>query len=925
MSDKSNISILEKARCTGCGACDNVCPVGAITMRENGEGFLYPEIDKQKCVNCGLCAKRCPVLNPAYPNKKNPECRAIWAKDEIRMKAASGGIFTAFAEILLKRGGVICGAAYNDDLTASLIVAQDHAGLEKIRSSKYMQASAGHAYKEIEKLLSEGKEVLFGGCPCQVAALYACLGDKRYDNLYTMDLICHGVPSAKVFRRYAEDTYGKGNVESVDFRAKEKFGWSTEITVKLKSGSVIRKKHDNDSFYRAFLPCMALRKSCATCEFSRLPRQGDLTIGDFWGISRYKKELNDKKGTSVVLVNNAKGRAILKECEELWAVNEKVPIEQALVVNKTIEHPFKPHPARRRFFENLDKTNFTKLVDDCSTHHYDVGIAGLWYGLNYGSILTYFALNRVISDMGYQCLMLNKPSGMWTDRYIDRNTLANRFIYKTCYVANINPDREDLFRLNNHCDTFVVGSDVVWNYNICGREAGHYFYLDFVVPSKKKIAYASSFGDFAHGNEEYETLSRYYLKQFDAISVREKAAVDYLSEKFNVEAEQVLDPVFLCDIGHYRQAIADSRIKESGDFFATYFLGPGQEKKNAILALQNSLGIEFRNLSNPNRPTDELEQRLGLPLLRDVSVEDWLYYMSNCKFYIGDSFHGLCFAIIFHRPFIVFIDKNLPSRGRFDTLLKITGLEDRMIYLDSSAEELSRLAQTPIDYGKVEERLRPYRENSYQWLKAALDKKKAGSNLPVSQERINSGEIYYDMLMARLADREKEIDRLSAIVQRLCEGKNMLQFAQNFDDYLAALNESKNRSIYIVAVKDTPGLSVTEEAAQRLKNSLGIRQDMVQKHWKSYLAVVDGGKVVFEEISDGRIDKTLKLGKYDLQLSSAALNVGNVAKIEVNGIEYALNRRGFNIVAIDKVEGRVCDSACLDLHLRQYAYYHKVI
>lgn len=922
MKEKRKISVLERAKCTGCGACENICPVNAIGMKENSEGFLYPEIAADRCVNCGLCAARCPVLNPKYKNKKNPECRAIWAKDEIRMQAASGGIFTAFAEKILQGGGAVCGAAYEEDLSVSMLVASDRAGLDKIRNSKYMQSRTGLAYRQIKKLLLQGKEVLFGGCPCQVAGLYAYLGES-YPKLYTMDIICHGVPSVKVFKKYADDTYGKDNVVKVDFRAKDVFGWSTEMTVTLRDGRVVRTNHAQDSFYRAFLPCMALRKSCATCAFSRLPRQGDLTIGDFWGIDRYKKELNDRKGTSAVLVNNAKGAYILKSCRDIWGVNEKVPLEYATHINKTIEHPFTPHPARRRFFENLDTTDFRKLVNDCSSHHYDVGIVGLWYGLNYGSILTYYALNRVITDMGYQCLMLNKPNGLWTDRYLDKNSLANRFIYKHCYVANVNPNREDLFRLNNHCNTFVVGSDVVWNYLICGREAGHYFYLDFVLPTKKKIAYASSFGDYKRGSDEYEALARYYLKSFDAISVREEASVDYVQEHFGLEAANVLDPVFLCEHTHYERLISESKLKENQEFFATYFLEPMPVKKNAILTIQRCLGLEYRNLSNPNRSTDELEKQFQIELLRDVSVEDWLYYMSHCKFYIGDSFHGLCFAIIFRKPFIVFVDRNLPSLGRFESLLHQAGLQDRMLFLDAPESELERVAQTPIDYDAVGERLSPYIRYSESWLQEKLQEKKPDAGFRVSTENRSLAELYYEILMSRLAERDREIEELKKLVRNLHGDGNTLPFAQTVEEYLQALKANRQRCIYLVAVKDTPGLSVTEEMSKALRENLGLRTDMAKKHWKSFLAVIDGGKLVYEEISDGKLEKDMQRSGFHIHLESAALNVGNIAKISVNEKDFAMNRRGFNIVAIDKEDGRVCDSSYLDLHLKQYVFAHK--
>lgn len=718
---------------------------------------------------------------------------------------------------------------------------------------------------------------------------------------------------------YVNDLYGNGIVKKVEFRSKEVFGWSSSMTLTLKDGKIIRKKHTEDSFYQAFLNSLSVRKSCSHCVFSKIPRQGDLTIGDFWGISKYDKSLNDRIGTSVVLSNNSKGDFMLKDMNSNIILNKKIPINYAITPNRAIEQPFKAHSGRKRFFAGIGKIKFNKLVDDCLSYHYDFGIVGLWYGLNYGSILTYFALNKVITDMGYQCLMINKPNELWTDKYTDRNTIANKFIYKNCYVANVNVSKEDQFRLNKHCDGFIVGSDVVWNYDICGKEAGHYFYLDFVAPGKKKIAYASSFGNYAHGPKAYEELTRYYLNQFNAISVREKPAVGYLKNIYNVNAEQVLDPVFLCDTAYYIKALNASRIKEKDEFITSYFLGPGPNKRRAVAILKGLFKIDYKNLYNPNIPVDVLEQRFGMELLRDVDVEDWLYYIYNCKIYIGDSFHGLCFAIIFHKPFIVMIDKNLSSRGRFDTLLNLVGLSDRLVYLDVSDDKIKELALSTIDYEKVDRLLQPLKTKSFNWLKNAVSL--ATNNVDYSKYEVK--EIINYTMLNRIAYQDTKVERLYELVKNLYKERNFIPFTRNIDEYLAVAKENVSHSIYIISVKDTPGLSITEEMAVKLQQTFGIKQNMFQKHWKSYAAVVDEGKVIFEAISDARIDKVLNVGGYDLQITSAALNVGNTAKIIVNGIDYAINKRGFNIVAIDKSDGMVCDSVYIDMHLKQYAFGHR--
>ena len=157
MSDNT-INNISWEKCSGCCLCQNVCPVDAIKMEENFQGFIHPVIDCDKCINCGNCLKKCPVHEPVYKNTNEPECRAIWAKDEIRLSAASGGMFSAFAKVLLNRGGVICGAAFDENYSVKHIIAEDMSGLEKIRSSKYVQSEAGMVYKQVKEFLDAGRE-----------------------------------------------------------------------------------------------------------------------------------------------------------------------------------------------------------------------------------------------------------------------------------------------------------------------------------------------------------------------------------------------------------------------------------------------------------------------------------------------------------------------------------------------------------------------------------------------------------------------------------------------------------------------------------------------------------------------------------------------------------------------------------------------
>ena len=296
--------------CCGCGACANKCPVKAISMRENEEGFLAPAIDENLCTDCGLCAKACPALNVRYENTTEPECYAAMAEDEIRMKSSSGGIFSLLAEHIIDKGGYICGAAFNKDWSVSHIIIDNKQDLAKLRGSKYVQSDIENCYRETKKLLDAGKEVLFSGCPCQIAGLYSFLG-KKYKQLITIDLVCHGTPSRKVWRKYLEENFDISKITKIDFRDKSFFGWATTMNIYFKNKTTeYHKDAQSDPYFKGFIPCLLSNKHCGKCFYTKLPRQGDISLADWWGIDNFQKGLNDNKGTSQILINSDKGKKL---------------------------------------------------------------------------------------------------------------------------------------------------------------------------------------------------------------------------------------------------------------------------------------------------------------------------------------------------------------------------------------------------------------------------------------------------------------------------------------------------------------------------------------------------------------------------------------------------------------------------------------
>lgn len=339
--------------CTGCRACEQICPHGAISMHPNAEGFWESVTDFDKCVDCGLCRLSCP--QNTKPKFSVPiVVYAVRDKDDSEIKvSASGGAFAAAARKILLNGGAVVGAVYNDDMTVSHIVVNNIEYLPKLQSSKYVQSNTENTFREVRKLLRSGKEVLYSGTPCQIAGLKGFLR-KDYGNLYTMDLICHGVASPKLFAKYLEWLGGKmgGKIIYYDFRDKST-GWGLDYMTKTKTKAKTMPC-SLDPYYHHFLAGDTYRECCYHCQYSQKERVGDITIGDYWRIEKEHPSFYSTKGVSCLLVNTEKG-------QKLWNLisSEFVSLESTFDKVANANHNLKaptPRPAvRDSIYNQIDE------------------------------------------------------------------------------------------------------------------------------------------------------------------------------------------------------------------------------------------------------------------------------------------------------------------------------------------------------------------------------------------------------------------------------------------------------------------------------------------------------------------------------------------------------------------------------------------
>lgn len=360
--------MLPTKTCTGCAACDAACANKCISMSQDRDGFYRPVIAQDQCVRCGRCEDICPVLNHKAPAEIVPTAIAAYAESSaLRHRSSSGGLFSVLAEAILRENGAVCGAALTEDLSVEHIVVRDPKELSRLRGSKYVQSRMGNCLQLVKSLLIQGIPVLFSGTPCQVEGLLAYLG-KDYDCLYTIDLICHGVPSEKVWKSYlrCREKEAGSPVATADFRSKSS-GWhSFSMELRFQNGSIRNQTIKEDPYMKAFLNNLCLRESCYQCSFKSLSRRSDLTLGDFWGIETLLPELDNAEGVSVAFIQSEKGQRLLdRVASELCC--HPADAEEAAKKNGAMLHSCYRHPFRDYFFLRLTDRNFDRLTASCLT------------------------------------------------------------------------------------------------------------------------------------------------------------------------------------------------------------------------------------------------------------------------------------------------------------------------------------------------------------------------------------------------------------------------------------------------------------------------------------------------------------------------------------------------------------------------------
>lgn len=694
--------------CTGCMSCYQSCPYGAITQGYDEEGFVRPVVDQSKCQKCQRCIAACPVCSSPQGNALSDKGYAVIADDILRSESSSGGVFPYLATRFLEQGGAVVGAAFDEKYDVRHIVITCKEELKKLQSSKYVQSHIGTVYQEVETLLKKQVKVLFTGCACQVAGLKAYL-KLPYEHLFTVEVVCHGVPSAGIFSKYMKEA-SEGqieNIQEVSFRKKDKMGWSSGLYIR-QQGKEELLEADNNPYMYAFLKNWSLRESCYECQWKG-KSCSDLTLGDFWGINKLA-DFDDGKGTSLVIPNTDKGISLLNQIAPKVKKIASVPTQYAVLYNPCINQSVHRTKGRKLFFEAIQKESFREATQAVlSGMQREVALVLMW-SRNYGNALTNYALYQTVKKLGRSVIALDNFCPL---RPVEQFERFARTHYECSSDLFGDYDRD---LVNRCCESFLVGSDQVWNYKYEQfYHYGYYFQLDFVSDTRRKVAYAASFGEKS-GALSKEAGEKLY-QRFDAISVREESGAEICREYYQKEARVVPDPVFLLSKEEYGELAKASDVEEKEPYILAYLLNPTSYKRQLCKNLSKALGMKIISIIDAN-PVNRLRNMAVLEydnIKADLQVEDFVSYLMNSAYIVTDSYHGTCFSVIFNKPFVAVLNRETDRFRRFE---QYPGLKGRMIE-DKEEYHLEDFIQK-IDFNGVNDKIRQQVSCAKKWLEENL-------------------------------------------------------------------------------------------------------------------------------------------------------------------------------------------------------------
>lgn len=680
-------TLLNSVNCTGCGSCVNTCPVNAISLQTKGYRGKYPSVNTDLCTGCKLCVGACPILNEPIENAFS-ECYAVICDESFRKDCSSGGVFGYIAKDAIDCGATVYGASFENDLSLKCNSASNLVDLEPLLKSKYVMCDMGYTYREIKRKLDLGEHVIVCSTPCRIAGVRAYLR-KEYDNLLLLDLVCHGAPSEEFFKKYVIEKYGP-SIKNVVFRDKCSRSWGMTFT--LVDGNGYRMVEGLEEYADAFLKNYSLSDCCFGCSFCKMPRQGDMTLGDFWG---YSNKVNDGRGVSLVLANTEKGVNYIKNHKSKFRHISSEPINDAIKYNSALVSSQVEPKNRDNFLIDFLSHSLKESIRRADGGVCDVGLT-IYSSKNYGNNLTNYSLYQSIRGLGK------------TVKIVCKNTFFNLFSKNPFLGCEIVVN--DVARANETCSRFILGSDQTLAAWCIG--ADYFTCMPWVSDGKYIASYGASIGlDRFEAHPEYINRVKFLLSRFNHISVRERSAVNEIYRVWGLNADYVLDPIFLTERSDYEAMAMHSNVSLPIRYIGAYILDMDMSKKKLLDEVATSYGVSDVLLI---QDAAIKKDNMGVPEISNASVEDLINLIKNADVFVTDSFHGACLSIILNKEFYIANITKSRGVGRLENLLSSFNLSNRWMKGTYSRQPI-------IDYISTNRILLSERERSLNYLIGLLN------------------------------------------------------------------------------------------------------------------------------------------------------------------------------------------------------------
>ncbi len=690
--------------CIGCFVCENVCSNGAIKMILDGEGYYRATSDASLCKSCNRCLEVCPQITLPLVGTGSPDCYAVKVISGMLIENSVESPVSMFAKWMLSRGGHVCATVLDDNSDFVYLLSNDEDIVKSMGNFKCICREMRGIYGIIDEKLKAGEYVLFVGCPCHVAALRNYVGEN--DHLYALDLSCGGQPSKTAYRDYLLESFGSLAMTDLLFDNGGLFG-----------GLLVAKSADdkvmvspNDIYITAYERRLITDVNCSDCQFASVPRQGDLTVGCLRDEGRLVRYEDSRGDLDVVMVNTSKGEEMFTGVRDELAYFRPVSFDYL----KTLDWMSSSHPlneSRPRFHNMTNRgISFVRSADYSLFKRYDVGITGFWRNNDYGGELSYYALYSLFRDMGKEVLMIEYRNNI--EGYPSNPTFLNT-MYPSDSLLRWCSTLEDQQEAVSQVYNLITGPGPIWDRRLLDQNSIGCYSLDFAPIWRNKISVSSTFGSPVRRNDEDHLKLMERIGKIDRVSVSDLNSRDVCKE-MGIEAEIMLDPIFLCNDTVFDELIKTSRADYPNWFVLSYAIRPnslhGAEK------IYDALGFGAINVCSSMTDPNKYD---GYPITDVYSVENWVKAIKKSSFVLTDSYHALVLAILFRKPFLFIMKKDASHGDRVATLLSMLGLEGRHFESVDEAIE-ANVVNSDIDYDGVWDILDSKRKDSIKWIMESL-------------------------------------------------------------------------------------------------------------------------------------------------------------------------------------------------------------